>query len=197
MSVIETRFSTKVEAGFSVVPTRYTSINRLRSGVEYRNANWSQSHRRYTGRYAAWTREMRDELLNVWEAAEGPTYGFLFKDWNDYRFTNQSLGTAPAGSTPVQLVRTYTHGARTHSRPITRPRTSTLTIYPNGIAKACTVDATTGLVTPTTAWTEGLALTVTGEFDVPVRFASDEIEFVLPHRDICEVNVELEELVGE
>ena len=197
MSVIETRLSTRVEVGFSVVPARFTDIVQLRSGREHRNARWANARRRYTGSYANWTRAMRDDLMNVWMACEGPTYAFLFKDWNDFDVTAQSLGNAPAGSIPVQLVKTYTFGSRTHTRTITRPRSASVTVYQNGVAKAGAVDATTGLFTPTTAWTEGQALTWTGEFDVPVRFASDEIEFVLPHREIAEVNVELIEVVGE
>lgn len=197
MSVIETRLSSRVEAGFSVVPARRTTLVPLRNGHEYRNAQWSMSKRRYSGAYANWTRAMRDELLNVWEAADGPTFAFLFKDWNDYNVTAQSLGNAPSGSTAVQLVKTYTFGSRTGTRTITRPRSATLTVYQSGVAKPGTVSATTGLFTPDTAWTEGEPLTADFEFDVVVRFESDEIEFVLPHKDISEVNCTLVEVFGE
>jgi uncharacterized protein (TIGR02217 family) len=140
---------------------------------------------------------MRAELLNLAHAARGSLYGFLFKDWNDYSVTAQSLGTAPSGSTAVQLVKTYTYGSETYTRTITKPVASTVTVYENGVAKAGTLDDTTGLFTPGTAWTGSAALTWTGEFLVPVRFASDDIEFVLPHRDIAEVVCELVEVFGE
>lgn len=195
MSVIEERLSPRVEAGFSAMPTRFTRVAPLRNGHERRNANWSQARRRYTGRYSNWTREMREELLNLVHAAEGMTYAFLFRDFSDYAVTNQLLEAA-TGTNPVQLIKTYTFGTRTHTRTITRPVESTLTVYDAGVAKAGTVDATTGLFTPSTAWSGG-AITATFEFDVPVRFASDEIEFVLPHREISEVNVELIEVLGE
>ena len=81
MTVIETRLSPKTEAGFSAVPFSSTRIVTLRNGHERRNANWSQKKRRYTSRHAAWTREMREELLNLVHAAEGMAYAFLFKDW--------------------------------------------------------------------------------------------------------------------
>lgn len=195
MSVIETRLSPKVEVGFSAMPTRFTRVKALRNGHERRNANWTQARRRYTSRYGAFTRAMREELLNLAHAAEGMTYAFLFKDWSDYRVEGQALGVG-SGTTPVQLVKTYTFGSRTHTRTITRPVASTLVVYDAGVVKAGTVDATTGLFTPATAWSGG-AITADFEFDVPVRFASDEIEFVLPHRDIAEVNVELIEVFGE
>lgn len=197
MSVIETRLSSRVEAGFSVVPARKTTLVQQRNGHEYRNADWSRSKRRYTAAYGNFTRASRDELQAVWEAADGPVYAFLFKDWNDYNVTGQSLGNAPSGSTAVQLVKTYTFGSRTHTRTITRPVAATVVVYQNGVAKAGTVDATTGLFTPDTAWTEGQPLTATFEFDVVVRFESDEIEFILPHREIAEVSCTLVEVFGE
>lgn len=197
MTVIETRLSPRVEAGFSAVPGYSTRVVTLRNGHERRNAMWGAAKRRYTSRYASFDASDRADILNCVMATVGQTYAFLFKDWNDYNATAQSLGTAPSGTTAVQLVKTYTFGSQTVTRTITRPRSATLTVYQAGVAKAGTVDATTGLFTPSTSWTEGEDLTATFEFDVPVRFATDEIEFVLPHRDIAEVNCELVEVFGE
>lgn len=197
MAVIETRLSPKTEAGFSAVVASSTRVVSMRNGQERRNANWSMKRRRYTARHAGWTQAMRDELLNLAHASEGQLYAWLFKDWADYSVTGQSLGTAPSGTTAVQLVKTYTFGSRTHSRTITRPVSATVVVYEDGVAKAGAVDATTGLFTPSSAWTGGSALTADFQFDVPVRFASDDIEFVLPHREICEVNCDLVEVFGE
>jgi uncharacterized protein (TIGR02217 family) len=195
MTIIATRLSAKVEAGFSAVVAFSTRVTELKTGFERRNANWLNPKRRFTARTAGWNAEMRAELLNLAHAARGSLYGFLFKDWNDYSVTAQSLGNAPSGSTAVQLVKTYTYGSETYTRTITKP--STVTVYQAGTPKAGTFDAATGLFTPTTAWTAGQPLTWTGEFLVPVRFASDDIEFVLPHRDIAEVVCELVEVFGE
>lgn len=196
MSVIETRLSPKVETGFSAVPMRFTRVRNLQNGHERRNANWTQARRRYTGRYANFTRAQREELLNCVMACEGQLYAFLFKDWSDFSVTGQALGTAPSGTTAVQLVKTYTFGSQTHTRTITRPVSASLTVYEDAVEKAGTVDATTGLFTPSTSWGGG-AVTADFEFNVPVRFASDETEFLLPFRDITEVNVELIEVFGE
>jgi uncharacterized protein (TIGR02217 family) len=197
MTMIDARMSERAEAGFSVVLGSSTRVRDLKNGYERRNANWTLKKRRFTAKYAGWTKEMRDDLLaQVW-VADGMTYSFRFKDWSDYSVTAQSLGTAPSGSTAVQLVKTYTKGSTTKTRTITKPVASTVTVYQNGVAKAGTLDDTTGLFTPTTAWTGGAALTWTGNFDVCVRFATDEPEFVLPHRDIAEVVCELVEVFGE
>jgi len=200
MAVIETRLSTRVEQGFTAIPMRSTQVTAMKNGQERRNARWASARRRYTGRYGSWTRAMRDELLAAIMATDGQTYAFLFKDWSDYSVTGQAL-TLPTGTTPVQLVKTYAFGSRTHTRTITRPRAPTVVVYEDAgsgpVAKAGTVDATTGLFTPDTSWNVGTTITADFEFDVPVRFASDEIEIVMPARDICEVNVELIEVFGE
>jgi uncharacterized protein (TIGR02217 family) len=196
MTIIATRLSAKAEVGFSAVVSFSTRVRELKTGYERRNANWLNPKRRYTARTAGWTPAMRAELLNLAHAARGSLYSWLFKDWNDYSVTAQTLGTAPSGSTAVQLVKTYTYGSETYTRTITKPVASTVTVYEDGVAKAGTLDEATGLFTPSTAWAGG-ALTWTGEFNVPVRFASDDIEFVLPHRDIAEVVCELVEVFGE
>lgn len=197
MTMIDARMSQKAEAGFSAVVGSSTRVTGKRNGHERRNANWVNKKRRYTSRYAGWDQEMRADLLTQVMVADGMVYSFRFRDWTDYSVTDESLGAAPSGSTPVQLKKTYTKGTATKSRDITKPVASTVTVYQNGVAKAGTLDDMTGLFTPTTAWTAAAALTWTGEFDVCVRFATDEPEFVLPHRDICEVVCELVEVFGE
>jgi uncharacterized protein (TIGR02217 family) len=174
----------------------------LQNGHERRNGQWAGKKRRYTAKYAGWTQAMREDLLDQVMVADGRLYSFPFKDWLDYRVSQQSLGVAPSGTTPVQLVRTYAKGSTTKSRDITKPRASTVTVYQdNGagvlVAKAVSVDSTTGLVTPTTSWTAGRAIAWSGDFDVCVRFATDEPEFILPDREICEVVCELVEVFGE
>lgn len=197
MAFLDFRMPTRVEAGFSAIPAHSTRIKSLANGNEKRNAQWSGSKRRYTSAYAGFNRAQRAELLNAAEATDGQTYAFRFKDWNDFSVTGQALGVSPAGSTPIQLVKTYTFGPRTKTRTITKPVTATVVVYQNGVPKAGTVNGLTGLFTPTTAWTPAAVITADFEFDVPVRFATDEIEFVLPHKDICQVRCELVEVFNE
>jgi len=197
MTMIDARMSPRAEAGFSAVVGSSSRVTPMRNGHERRNANWTGKKRRYTARYAGWTVAMREDLMDQVMVADGMVYSFRFKDHNDYSVTLQSLGTTPAGTTPVQLVKTYTKGSTTKTRTITKPIASTVTVYENGSPKTGTIDDTTGLFTPSVAWSASAALTWTGEFDVCVRFATDEPEFVLPHRDICEVVCELVEVFGE
>lgn len=197
MALLDVRLPPRVEAGFSAVRRASTRVVPLKNGHERRNANWSGKRRMYNTDYASFTDDDIEELLAFSEITEGQLYAFRFKDWSDYRATAQPLGTAPgSGTTPVQLQRTYTRGAYSKVRTITKPVASTVVVYVNGTPKAGAVDDLTGLWTPSTAWSGG-TLTADFQFDVPVRFATDEIEFILPHRDIQEVKCELIEVFGE
>lgn len=173
MSFIEARLSECVSAGFQVVPGYDTRITGLDNGWEKRNVNRTRAKRRFSCDWRNFTIEDFDELLACFHVCGGSAYAFRFKDWTDYRATLEPLGNTPgANQTPVQLIKTYTFGGSTRVRTISKPVSAT--VYQGGVAKAGTLDTTTGLFTPTTNWTAATALTWTGTFDVPVRFVSDE-----------------------
>jgi hypothetical protein len=72
-------------------------------------------------------------------------------------------------------------GSYTTTRPITKPVAGSLTLYLNGVATATgwTLDTTTGVLTTTLTG----AIAVDFEFDVPVRFAEDQIKFTFNAAD--------------
>ncbi len=84
-------------------------------------------------------------------------------------------------------------GSQSTVRPIVKPVAGSVTVYANGVAKAGTLDTTTGLFMPTSAWTAADVVTWTGEFDVPVTFASDELIFDYNNFQALTSNIELEE----
>lgn len=187
--------------GWSGGPEFYTRVVTLRNGHERRNAMLSQMRHRFTLPFL----NISDAsyllyLKSVFAAAMGMAESFLVKDHSDFEATAESLGNAPAGSAAVQLVKTYTFGATTYSRTIEHPVTGAV-VYQSGVAKAGTLDTSTGLFTPDSAWTEGAPLTWTGEFRVPVRFASDSLNMSIDSRTAAgfAMNgaVELVEVFGE
>lgn len=128
-------------------------------------------------------------------------HSFLVKDPLDFAVTDESLGDAPSGSTPVQFIRTYgIPGIAQYVRNITKPVAGAV-VKQNGVTKAGTLDTETGLFTPDSAWTEGQPLTWTGEFRVPVRFNSDfapvTVDSKNPNRFFVNGSVELVEVTGE
>lgn len=178
MAFIEDRLLECIAYGFNFGPQRSTRIQQLRSGQESRNANWPVSRWRGSASYLNITPDKYEEVLGAFEVADGMAHGFRFRNPLDFEVTGQSLGNAPSGSTPVQLIRTYaSFGGTSKQRTIKKPVAGTVTVYQAGIAKAGSIDTTTGLFTPNTAWTEGFALTADFEFDLPVRFDQDWLPF--------------------
>lgn len=194
MAFIETRIRDKIAYNFQAVPTYSTRIVTLDNGEESRNANWTKAKRRYAALYQTFNEADFAALLATFHACNGSAKGFRFKDFTDYKATAEVIGVAPAGSTPVQLVKSYPFGAVTKTRTILKPVAAGFTFYQNGTPKAGTLDTTTGIFTPTTAWTGSAVLSWTGEFDVPVRFASDEFPATYVQFQAIETQIELIEI---
>lgn len=175
MTVLAVVLSECVSAGFQAVPFYDTNVVTLDNGHEKRNANRVRAQRRFACTWQNFRPEDFAELLALFHVCMGRAYAFLFKDWTDFEAVNEPLGLAPAASTPVQLTKTYAVGVGTDRvRNITKPSAEGFVLYQNGTPKAGTLDTTTGLFTPTTAWSTGQPLTWSGEHFVPVRFMSDE-----------------------
>lgn len=193
MSFVESRLLDCVAYGFQGGPTFATQRVQLRSGIERRNAIRSRPMYRYVAPYQNISQADQATVINVFNAVLGSAHGFRFKDWADYTATLESLGNAPSGTTAVQLKKTYTLGALSTTRNIKKPVTGTVTVYQSGVAKAGTLDTTTGLFTPSTSWSAGAPITWSGEFDVPVHFASDELIFDFSNLNALTSDVSLEE----
>jgi uncharacterized protein (TIGR02217 family) len=143
-----------------------TDIIVVRAGYESRNANWSQSRRRYDIQTGVKTKVDFQSVADVFHAVGGRLDGFRFKDWADFEATisngalyatdgTLSYGSAGTGySMPVlQLVKKYTAGSSTHLREIRKP-IAPIVIYRGGTPATAgvgagnyAIDLTTGLVT--------------------------------------------------
>lgn len=163
--------------GWMAGPSGNTRIITLRNRHERRNADSSLAQHTFTLPF----KNIRDEAyLQYLKAAHMVMYAqlhsFLVKDWLDNECTNESLGEAPSGTTPVQLIKTYSALGATRARDITKPVTGAVIYQDTGsgpVAKPGTLSGLTGLFTPTTSWAEGADLSWTGHFRVPVRFNND------------------------
>lgn len=187
--------------GWQGGPEADTEVTALRNRHERRNAVGARMRHRFT---LPFQNIQRASYLAYLKAAHlamrGRLHSFLVKDWLDFAATLESLGNAPSGSTAVQLVKTYAFGPASFERLITKPVAGAV-VYQAGVAKTGSLDTSTGLFTPATAWTEGLALTWTGEFRVPVRFDSDYLPFSIDNasggQHIVNGSVDLIEVFGE
>lgn len=178
MAFIDDRLLECVAYGFSFGPEFSTTIESLRNGAESRNANWATFRWRGTAGYQNISPDAYGAVLGAFLAARGMASTFRFKNWLEDAVVGQSLGNAPSGTTAVQLVRDYdAFGGASFQRTITKPVAGTVTVYQSGTPKAGTIDTSTGLFTPATAWTAGQPLTADFEYDLPVRFDADYMPF--------------------
>ena len=197
MAFLNARLLECVAYGFEGRLTYATTIHPLRSGNESRNATRSNGRWMFSALAQNIQPENYADLLDAFNAMRGSNDSCRFKNWLDYEVTGQSLGNAPSGSTPVQLVKSSTFGGVTRTKNITKPVAGTVTVYQSGVAKAGTFSTTTGLFTPTTNWTAGQPLTADFQWDVPVRFMSDELPATYDNWRAINVPIDVIEVFGE
>ncbi|NWG45991.1 MAG: DUF2460 domain-containing protein [Alphaproteobacteria bacterium] len=194
MAFHETRFPTGIAFRSTGGPMRKTDVVTLASGFEERNAVWANSRRRYNAGYGVKSLDDLHTVIAFFEARAGRLYGFRWKDFADWKScapsgtpsaTDQAIGTGDGADAIWQLVKVYANGAGSWTRTISKPVTGTVKIAVAGAAKTegvhYTVDTTTGIVTFTggNIPTAGQAITAGYEFDVPVRFDTDELTLSL------------------
>lgn len=162
-----------------------TDIAVVNSGLEQRNQVWQYAKGKWDIAEAlrlpdGTTSTYRIGILrDFYRAVKGQLYGFRFKDFIDYQDDTYGTLVLVSGNS-YQMIKTYSSGALSDIRLIQKPVASTIKIYKNTILQTLTTDytinSTTGIVT-FVADPTGSALTWTGEFDVPVRFATDQMDF--------------------
>ncbi len=190
MAFHEIRFPDNISRGARGGPERRTQVVELASGDEERNGSWANSRRRYDVAYGIRRADDLAAVVAFFEARNGRLYGFRFKDWADYKSclpsqpitpTDQQIGTGTGALKTFQLAKRYTSGAQTWVRTIAKPVAGTTRVALGMVEQMSgwTLDATTGIVTFTTAPSSGVIIRAGFEFDVPVRFDSDSLDVTL------------------
>lgn len=162
MSFFEERFPACIRFGVSGGPRFSTTSATAQNGFSAKQRNWQYPLQEWQAAAGVQKesdfKQVRAFFYNVYGAFDG----FRFKDWSDYRVGAGEgvIITRPDGA--LQLAKAYVYGARTFTRPISKPVAGTVVLTGAG-----TVNYTTGIVT------EGTPTAWTGEFDVPVEFVDD------------------------
>lgn len=186
----EVRFPLDVALRGQGGPRRLTDIVITGSGAEERNQRWARSRRHYEAGYGVTSLAALDRLLAFFEERRGRLYGFRFRDRLDWRSAppgtpvtarDQAIGTGDGTTRGFQLAKTYGRDFAPYQRPIAKPVAGTVLVAVGGVAAVAGVDfdadAATGLVTfrAGKAPAAGAKVTAGFEFDVPVRFDTDEL----------------------
>lgn len=176
MSFEEIQFPTDISYGATGGPMFMTDVVATVSGHEQRNSKWSQSRAKYNVASGIKTESQWHDLIAFFRTRKGKAVGFRFKDWSDYQGTNEAIGTGDGATTDFQLVKIYSSNIAV-SRNITKPVAGTVKIYVDSVLQTSgvSIDTTTGIVTFTTAPAIAEVITADFEFDVPVRFDTDEM----------------------
>ena len=192
MAFLETpRFPTDLKYGSLSGPTMSTNIVVTGGGTEYRNANWSLPIYRFNAKYMVKTRTTAKQVYDLFIASQGRFGGFRFKDAWDFSSasngsaspsnTDQVLGVGDASQVDFQLIKSYAAGSSSLARKITKPVVAVgvgigdIGGVPQVEDTHFSVDYTTGVITFSIAPSIGVSIVAGFEFDVPVRFDSDDL----------------------
>jgi len=178
MAFDNVRLPEQIERGSQSIPRFQTTVVTLGRGAEQRNADWAQQRMKYDVSYGIQSEEDYHEVRDFFMARLGRARGFLFKDWSDYYAENQQIATGDGVAEDFQLVRRYTSGV-TYERKIIAPVTGTVQMFLDGVPTSATVNYSTGMVSFSTAPADGVVIAASFEFDVPVRFNTDEFPIEL------------------
>lgn len=187
MGFHEVRFPTSLSFGSAGGPVRRTDVVTLANGFEERNTPWAHSRRRYDAGLGVRSLDDVAVLTAFFEARQGQLNGFRWKDWADYKSCQPSGSVAPTDAQiglgdgvarSFPLAKRYSSGAESYLRPIAKPVTGTVRVALDGVEQpdgVFEVDATRGIVTFDLPPGLGVVVTAGFEFDVPVRFDTDQI----------------------
>lgn len=192
MSFHEVQFPVDVSYGSGGGPRFSTSIVETDSGAEQRVARWNDPRYAFNVAYGIKTPTQLAAVRAFYIARKGPANGFRYKDWQDFHSNpsngghdsspgvrDQLIGTGNGTITTFQLAKRYTSGPTSYSRRVTKPVAGTVRVWVNGseltAGSQFTVDSATGVVTCASAPANGHAVEASFQFDVPVRFADDDL----------------------
>jgi uncharacterized protein (TIGR02217 family) len=187
------RFPTSISRGSTSTAERRTDVVVTASGREERNARWANSKRKYNAGFGLKSLDDIQTVVAFFEERRGRLYAFRWKDFADFKScaatatpaaTDQVLGAGTGAHATFQLVKKYGTNTRNYSRVIMAPVAGTVKVAVNGtVATQFSVNTQTGIVTFNAGFLPALGAVVTAgfEFDVPVRFDTDQITINLAH----------------
>jgi uncharacterized protein (TIGR02217 family) len=195
----DVRFPTAIARGATGGPERKTDIVTTASGREERNARWANSRRRYNIGFGVKSLTDIQAVVRFFEERRGRLHAFRFKDFTDFKScaanamtaaTDQVIGTGTGSLATFQLVKTYGAGNRAYVRMVLAPIAETVIVAVNSVATTqFTVNSTTGVVTFNAGALPAAGAVVTAgyQFDVPVRFDTDQLSINLSHFEAGEI----------
>jgi len=183
-SFIEERLPEDIERGATGGPRFKTSVTTLSSGFEKRNIEWSKVRGRWDIAYGLTSLDQVADVINMFYAAQGRARGFRFKDWSDFQIgkqtddsTRQVIGTGYGDKTHFDVFKRYGIASVSYYRRIHKLVSGTTKVFLDDAEQTSgfSVHVNLGKIVFDSAPAEGVEVSVITEFDVPVRFDTDEL----------------------
>lgn len=170
MTTIDAELEICPAYGWQGGPEFNTLIKQLRSGRERRRPLWDYAKHRYTLPFQNITNAAYLlELKSLFMAARGQAESFLVRDSSDYLANDAVFGFGNGTEDEFDLLIGYTFGSAQYARKIMHPVNPVF--YVNGTPATATFSE--GIVTFDSPPSSLAELSWSGEYRVPVRFASD------------------------
>jgi len=179
------RFPIAIGQGASVSPGFSTNIVTTISGHETRNSDWADARLEFDVGPGIRSEEELRILIAYFRARRGAAKAFRFRDPYDHSSngmvaaptpTDQLLGTGDGQQTRYRLIKNYGDVAgESQQRWITRPDPDSLQLAIDGQLVGNWSLGETGMVVFDNPPAEGSDISAGFLFDVPVRFASDQL----------------------
>jgi uncharacterized protein (TIGR02217 family) len=210
---IDQRMNEHISYGFTGGPTFATTRIGLVSGHERRNAERDRPKYRFRAPFEAVKPEYHRELQSNYIACRGPLKSFRFKDWSDYELDDEEVAISDGSvDEEIQIVKPYSFGPAGFEeiveRPIVKPVDSTrfnlangwvedaapIAVTANDVPIGFAIDYDTGILTISAGLDD--VIRVTGEFDVPVQFDEDNLDFSFENWEAHSTEIALVEDFG-
>ncbi len=182
----DVQFPLAIGRGASVSPGFSTRIVTTLSGHETRNSDWADARLEIDVGPGIRSEEELRGLIAFFRARRGAAKAFRFRDPYDHSShhmvgdptpTDQSLGKGDGQRTQFQLVKNYGDSAgEPQQRRITRPDPDSLQVAVDGQLTGDWLPGPAGTVVFNTPPAVGSDVTAGFLFDVPVRFAEDQLQ---------------------
>lgn len=155
-------------------PIYRTIKKRLRGGAEHRWSLWDEPLRTFNVSLTNRDADRIKELIDFTYDTQGSLLAFRARDWSDYTLEDEIIGIGDGSEYLFRFNKVY--GDDNHQRRILKPVPGTVVIPNLGLYH---VDHENGVVVFKDPPPNGDFISVTCEFDVPVRFAEDATEIIM------------------
>lgn len=169
----DVRLPVDIERGAMGGPEYRTTVITMTGGRERRNQEWEVPLSSFNIGYGIRSRSEMEEVYTFFIARGGRARGFRFKNWLDFTAVETPVGTISGQPLQRQLIRVYEDTVNPQLRIVAYPVPSTVKVYVNQILTTDYLLLAGGVIEfPTDP---GLDVVASFEYDIPVRFDTDQL----------------------